>query len=190
MTETIERVRLLTGHVDPDTAYVVDDYPYGRTLRCKIRFWIETNKRGSRFMRQTTDPKRVGEPWNKPHAQTYYEMAWLYLDGNGHVQWTGFGPWGPSPVADARFRLRGIVDQLPEGDRARYDRHVAISHKADRKGWQQWESTVAYFAETIRATGEPPELTNGCYQHNGERRYVGTDEYPVAVADARLRING
>jgi hypothetical protein len=34
------RVRLLLGHVDADSAYVVDDYPYGGRLRCRIRYWI------------------------------------------------------------------------------------------------------------------------------------------------------
>jgi hypothetical protein len=36
----IARVRLLLGHIDADTAYVVDDYPYGYRLRCRIRYWV------------------------------------------------------------------------------------------------------------------------------------------------------
>jgi hypothetical protein len=43
----IAPVRLLVGHVDADTAYVVDDYPYGRVLRCRIRYWIDTDTRRS-----------------------------------------------------------------------------------------------------------------------------------------------
>jgi len=38
----IPRVRLLVGHVDADSAYVVEDYPYGGALRCRIRYWIDT----------------------------------------------------------------------------------------------------------------------------------------------------
>ena len=33
----IARVRLLVGHVNADTAYLVDDYPYGRVLRWNLR---------------------------------------------------------------------------------------------------------------------------------------------------------
>jgi hypothetical protein len=29
---------ILPDHTTPETAYVVDDYPYGFTLRCKIRY--------------------------------------------------------------------------------------------------------------------------------------------------------
>lgn len=38
-------MKVLSGHTSPETAYVVDDYPYGFRLRCKIRYWIETKKR-------------------------------------------------------------------------------------------------------------------------------------------------
>lgn len=38
---------ILHGHTSHETAYVVDDYPYGRTVRCKIRYWIETAEKGA-----------------------------------------------------------------------------------------------------------------------------------------------
>jgi len=58
----IERVRVLQGHTDPESAYVVDDYPYGRVLRCKIRYWVETAGKGKakgqqRFVRQNHQPE-------------------------------------------------------------------------------------------------------------------------------------
>jgi hypothetical protein len=81
---------VLSGHVSPETAYVVDDYPYGFRLRCKIRYWLETNKRGTRFVSQTTNPKRDGEVWNKPKASTYSDVAGaMFTDENGHVKWSG-----------------------------------------------------------------------------------------------------
>jgi hypothetical protein len=78
----IERVRVLHGHTSENTAYLVDDYPYGRRLRCKIRYWIETATKGAkkgrqRFMRQTTDARRDNTTWNKPHGSTYALMAVL-----------------------------------------------------------------------------------------------------------------
>lgn len=77
----------LVGHTSPDTAYVVDDYPYGFRLRTTIRYWIETKPgHGQRVMSQTRDPKRAGEPWNKPKGSTYSPIKVLLLDSDtGHV---------------------------------------------------------------------------------------------------------
>lgn len=75
----------LLGHTSPDTAYMVDDYPYGFRLRTQIRYWIETNKNGQRFVSQTLNPK-TGE-WNKPKAGTYDPIKVLVLnEENNHVE--------------------------------------------------------------------------------------------------------
>jgi hypothetical protein len=34
-------MQILKGHISQETAYLVDDYPYGFRLRCKIRYWLE-----------------------------------------------------------------------------------------------------------------------------------------------------
>lgn len=80
---------ILKGHVSPQTAYVVEDYPYGFRLRCKMRYWLEHKpKQGFRLVSQSTNPKRPGEFWNKPKASTYAKFgACMYLDDNGHVKW-------------------------------------------------------------------------------------------------------
>jgi hypothetical protein len=85
---TIEKV--LKGHVSEDTAYVVDDYPYGFRLRCKIRYWVETTKHGSRFCSQTTNPKVAGEKWNKPKKNTYSDLCALFINEEGHVNCWGW----------------------------------------------------------------------------------------------------
>jgi hypothetical protein len=83
-------MELLTGHVSPETAYVVDDYPYGFRLRCKIRYWLEfAPKKGFRLVSQTSNPKR-GNVWNKPKASTYCRFGGaMYLNAEGHVAWAG-----------------------------------------------------------------------------------------------------
>src|SRR3954471_15292140 len=66
------RMPELTGHVSPDTAYVVADYPYGFRLRPEIRYRIETqNGQGQRVMSQTRNPKVPGMPWNRAKGSTY-----------------------------------------------------------------------------------------------------------------------
>lgn len=80
---------LLHGHRSEATAFVVEDYPYGFRLRCRIRYWVETTKHGDRFCSQTTNPKIAGrEVWNKPKKSTYYEFICMYLDDKGHVTFT------------------------------------------------------------------------------------------------------
>lgn len=83
----------LRGHTSEDTAYVVDDYPYGFRLRTRIRYWIETNaKHGDRFVSQTLNPKT--DKWNKPKRSTYCEIGCMFVenepgDAFGHVKWAG-----------------------------------------------------------------------------------------------------
>lgn len=81
------------GHTSQATAFMIDDYPYGRTLRCRRRVWLESHPtRGFRFVSQTEHPTK--KVWNKPHTSTYIEIAaGLYLDEQGHVAWTGVGSY-------------------------------------------------------------------------------------------------
>lgn len=78
MTEIINCIH---GHTSPETAYVFEDWPFGFRLRCKRRVWLEfKEKKGFRFCSQTTNPKRAGEVWNKPHCSTYNDvgvMVWI-----------------------------------------------------------------------------------------------------------------
>lgn len=94
---------VLTGHVSPETTYVVDDYPYGFRLRCKIRYWLEYKaSKGFRFCSQTTNPTAPTEQWNKPKTSTYSQFAVMILlpetvmnDKNiRQVSWHGDTYWG------------------------------------------------------------------------------------------------
>jgi hypothetical protein len=83
----------LAGYVNEATALVVNDYPYGFRLRCKIRYWMEHNANGSRFCSQTTDPRKPIEYWNKPKKSTYASFGVMFLDEKGHVQWLGLSAY-------------------------------------------------------------------------------------------------
>jgi hypothetical protein len=110
----------LPARVSPETAYLVNDYPYGFRLRCSIRYWLEFKPGfGFRFVSQTTNPKRPGAPWNKPHAGTYSLAAALYLDGEGHVHCAGLSEYSNGPELDA-FKA-----QFPQSIAA--DEHLAVT---------------------------------------------------------------
>lgn len=84
-------MKILSGHISPETAFVVADYPYGFRLRCQIRYWLDYKAgKGVRFVSQTSNPKVAGIVWNKPKASTYCRFGGaMYLDADGHVQWSG-----------------------------------------------------------------------------------------------------
>jgi hypothetical protein len=101
-------MQLLHGHISPETAYVVDDYPYGFRLRCKIRYWLEyAPKRGFRFVSQTTNPKLSDrrfseEVWNKPKASTYCRFGGaMFLDDKNHCTWSGLSEYSNTAEAVA-----------------------------------------------------------------------------------------
>ena len=83
-------VKALYGHDSFETAYCVDNYPYGK-LRTKMYFWLETRpKFGVRLVTRSLNPKN-GQI-NKPHAGQYMPLAAnLYIDQNGHCQYEGVG---------------------------------------------------------------------------------------------------
>lgn len=85
----------LYGHTSEDTAYLVPDYPYGRKVRCRIRYWLEQSpSKGFRFVSQTENPKTLR--WNAPKKSTYVLLsACMYLDENDHVQWSCFHHGNP-----------------------------------------------------------------------------------------------
>ena len=127
---------ILSGHTSPETAIVIDDYPYGFRLRCKIRYWLEHHpKRGTRFCSQTTNPKKsaIADIWNKPKASTYADVAGaMFTDENGHVKWSGLNYYGDADAcaawlceyrvglpAEVANRVDKLIDQKRVYERAK-----------------------------------------------------------------------
>ena len=71
----------LYNHTSFETAYVVQDWPWGYKLRTEKRFWIESNKNGDREISQTLDP-RTGK-WCAPKKSTYYPVRIFYTSDQG-----------------------------------------------------------------------------------------------------------
>jgi hypothetical protein len=127
----------LFGHVSPETAYVVPDYPYGFRLRCQIRYWIETKRgKGQRVVSQTSNPKVPGLVWNKPKASTYSDLRVLVLDPtNGHVGNAALGSYASE--AD----IRAFAEKYPQTAAANQKAlHLLIAHQ---RAFQHIKFTVA-----------------------------------------------
>jgi hypothetical protein len=144
-------MEILKGHTSPETAYVVDDYPYGFRLRCKIRYWLEfAPKRGFRLVSQTTNPKRPGEVWNKPKASTYCRFGGcMFLDLDGHVKWAGLTEY--SNGQEAKNFQDTYGDGVPEAGRAIMNKWVAakLAYDAARNPGDPLEIGVAEAAKAF-----------------------------------------
>lgn len=80
--------KYLYNHTSQETAYVVEDYPWGFRSRTTIRYWIESKNAkngGQRFGRQTINPK-TGK-WCAPKYSTYSPLMVMFLDENNHVKY-------------------------------------------------------------------------------------------------------
>lgn len=143
---------LLRGHTSPETAYVVEDYPYG-SLRCKIRYWIEFGTKGAgkgqfRFGSQTTNPKR-GHSWNNPKYGTYNTLLFMYLDTrNNHV--LSYGMHHPWSNHVTKFQATGLYQQMNEDERALFDGIIADYRQSSPKSWKDWDEKV----EAVRAAAD------------------------------------
>jgi hypothetical protein len=83
-----ETRKYLHEHNSQETAKVVEDYPWGFTLRTTVRYWIETKKAkngGQRFVKQTMNPK-TGK-WCAPKCSTYSPIMVMFLNKDGHVKY-------------------------------------------------------------------------------------------------------
>jgi hypothetical protein len=125
-------VEVLRSHTDETTAYVVADYPYGFRLRTQIRYWLEqAPKKGFRFVSQTMNPKNGR--WNAPKKSTYIEYAAvMYKNAEGHVHWTGIGPY--TNAADALAFLAKAGGPFPvlamfAKAKARFERDMASGRR-------------------------------------------------------------
>ena len=143
----VPRVTVLHGHTSPETAYLVGDYPYGRRLRCEKRYWLEVAAKGQyrgqvRLVTQTTNPKRPGRQWNKPHPEQYRAWSVMYLNQDGHVKLRSVSDWGPWGRDDAEIRLDGIYGQLDGEERAAYDKLVELGRRG--RNWDSWYDALGF----------------------------------------------
>jgi hypothetical protein len=135
---------ILRGHTSPETAYVVNDYPYGSRLRCKIRYWLEKRHgRGYRLMSQTSNPKVAGEVWNKPKASNYrLGLCFMFLDERGHVQWTCQNAFTLAGKKFVEF-ANCWSDQFNDDERLLLVLIEKLSRQINPNSWAEYDAEVA-----------------------------------------------
>lgn len=78
----MEKIKTIQGATSLETAYCVEDYPYGFKLRCKKYYYVETGKKGQRLVTVTTNPKAGDKlnKLNKPVVEKYFRLVVLFID--------------------------------------------------------------------------------------------------------------
>lgn len=109
---------ILKNHTSLETAYKVDDYPYGFRLRTSIFYWIETvAKKGDRFCTCTINPKNGR--YNAVKKSTFTNIGFMFLDENNHVKWTGLNIYSKPEQIEAFINKVG-EDNLNEEQNKQY----------------------------------------------------------------------
>lgn len=134
MSHAFNHESAMFGHVDEDTAFVVDDYPYGYTARTQIRYWIETSPRhGDRFVSQTVNPK-TGR-WNKPKKSTYAPVGVMFAEpATGHIKWAALNVWPKEEWRDHFLAVAG--DKLSKHQRAQVAHLIGLERAFKDVEWK------------------------------------------------------
>lgn len=123
--------KILVGYNSFENSFEVDNYPYGFTLRTKIRYWIETKKgKGDRFVSCTLNPKT--NQWNKPKAGVYCTIIQMYIDySNDYVEHFSHNEHGdiPKSAAFIEFLVQNNV-QLSELQFNHFKNEIAGYYRA------------------------------------------------------------
>ena len=115
MAETIEYNGLEILKEQPTEAHPfnVTDYPYGFNRRTQMRCYIETTKRGQRFVSQTLNPKSGN--WNKPKKSTYSRMLFIGLEPEtGHVKQLAIDAYSQEGDTKAIAALSSIFSKFQQ----------------------------------------------------------------------------
>ncbi|KOV77447.1 hypothetical protein [Nocardia sp. NRRL S-836] len=157
--------QLLTGHVSPETAYVVKSRDQARVKPRAddhvMRYWIETREKGARagmqrLMHQSNYRCEPGE-WNPPQHDPYASLVIMYLDEDGLFGSWQFSTHVMTPVSSRAFRRSALFAQLGEAQRDKFEQLCVTARHEYAERWDRFERDSQALADYIRATGEEPQ---------------------------------
>jgi hypothetical protein len=161
--KTQSKMNKLFNHTSLETAYKVDNYPYGYTLRTSIFYWIETTpKRGDRFCSCTINPKNGR--MNAPKKSTYYAIAFMYLNEKNHVTWAQIHNSDMGEKAVKFGELMGIENMNKE-QRKQYNALCGINEvvrdeftdKVKKDFAVKWEKDSEGKCDEVKITFDRPD---------------------------------
>lgn len=193
VSDEIRAVRVLRGHLSPETAYVVGQDSAASAPGVPVRHWIETAPGGPqqgkrRFISQVGRPKRPADPWNPPQRGTYEFLTWMFLTSDGQVGHVGIGEAGVTPCLHALLGLLDIADQMTPDEEDGYDLMLQVS-QLDQRSWREWHRQTDAIAEHLCLTGRPPVVrSQSVTLVTGQRFAMGQRGLAIRLAVARERL--
>jgi hypothetical protein len=128
----------LSTHNSPETAYVIKDWPYGRTLRCEKHVWIETKKNfGQRAVYRTTNPKR-GNSFNANKNGNYYNLVVFGANADGLLEFDDLNQY--SHPAEYQRIEKLLLEQGDSEQIAHFERVLASARKGLPNTWAEWDA--------------------------------------------------
>lgn len=156
-TET-KKLTVLLNHNTEETAYMVNDYPYGYTLRTKIRYWVEsTPKKGDRFVSQTLNPKT--NKWNAPKKCTYKPLLFLVLNEENHVKTASCSIYCEKEKITKLIDFIGGIEKLNEDQLKMYNSLMGIKNPVskDKVYSIKWEKNRENKYNELKITFDRPD---------------------------------
>ena len=159
---------ILKNHTSLETAYKVDNYPYGFKLRTTIFYWIETvAKKGDRFCSCTINPKNGR--YNASKKSTFTNIGFMFLDENNHVKWSGLNIYSKPEQIEAFINKVG-EENLNE-EQAKQCRHLTgkkVIEIDEFSGKVKKDFSVKWEYETIGQGWQKDEAGNRTW-NKGEK---------------------
>jgi hypothetical protein len=152
----------ITKHTSFETAYKVENYPYGFRLRTTMHYWIETvAKKGDRLCTCTINPKngRI----NAPKKSTFSNIGILYLDENNHVHWDTINIYTkPNLIVDFINNTIG-EDKLNEEQKKQYRQLIGkkVVEVDELTGKKKKDFSIKWGYEIVGSGWEGGKYNNG-----------------------------
>lgn len=167
---------ILRGYTTKETAYKVDDYPWGFRLRTAIYYWLETAKdKGDRFCSYTIDPKTGREC--KPKKGTYSTFKYMFLNDKGHVVTGGIDAYDTDKF-DLRFGF--IIERIGE-------EFLSDEQKQNirRNYYLHWKAKYPYRKVKYSVESQPlyTEWMKGKLKHIFSCEFKDLIDYPAPPAE-------
>ena len=154
---------ILLGHTSFETAYKVENYPYGFRLKTTMHYWIEsTPKKGDRFCTCTINPKN--DRLNATKKSTYVAIGCMFLNDIGHVVNNGIGIYTEKEKVTAFIDAIGIDNLNPE-QKKMYNQLMGINEvktdeftgKVKKDFAVKWEKDREGNCDEVRITFDRPD---------------------------------
>ena len=167
-----------------DNPYVVDDYPYGYSLRTKIRYWVETTNRGQRFVRQTLNPKTGN--WNKPKKTTYKQIVLAVLNEKDYVSYVGISLYSTDQAL--RFKER-FWKYMSEYQKTELTNIIKMSEVFDKVEWSCRAQRFKHKVTGEITTSVPLFQMNEYFEVDDDGNPLDREQRDKEQAEINRRVN-